>query len=44
MIIIERRIEMDWESILETVSLIVVVGFIFVMFLGLSLAILGGLF
>ena len=35
---------MDWEHILETVSLIVVIGFIFVMFLALSLALLGGLF
>lgn len=34
---------MDWERVLETVSLVVVVAFIFVMFLGMSLAILGGL-
>ncbi len=34
---------MDWERVLETVSLIIVVAFIFVMFLGMSLAILGGL-
>ena len=40
---IKKGKENGLGKVLETVSLVVVVAFIFVMFLGMSLAILGGL-